>query len=439
MFTGQKEQPEKKNIGNVMVGYDLGKSVSQISYCLPDGSGAETVSCVAGTEQFNIPTVLCKRCGVNQWFYGKEALKYAASGEGIIVEDLLMLAESGEDVLVEEETYDPVALLTLFVKRSLALLNMQVPLKNMEALMFTVENLSPRMVDVLSNVTAGLQLKIKNVYFQSYVESFYHYVLYQPKELWQNKVLIFDYNHDLKSYCFECNKRTIPRVVFITGKNYPMMQRCTFSEDEFERDAQKRTLDKQFLGIVENETEEKLISTVYLLGDGFKENWATESLRLLCRNRRVFQGNNLYSKGACYGAVERISPGEEGKNHVYLGKDKLKANIGMKVLRQGEDSYYAILDAGTNWYEAAADYEVILESDNVLEFLITPLTGENVMNRQIVLEGLPERPPRCTRVRIQIEMSTVNQAVFTVEDLGFGEIYPSSGKGWTQTISLSEK
>ena len=77
MFTGQKEQPEKKNIGKIMVGYDLGKFVSQISYCLPDGSGAETVASVAGTEQYNIPTVLCKRSKVNQWFYGKEALRHA--------------------------------------------------------------------------------------------------------------------------------------------------------------------------------------------------------------------------------------------------------------------------------------------------------------------------------------------------------------------------
>ena len=59
--------------------------------------------------------------------------------------------------------------------------------------MFTVEDLSPRMVDVLSKVAAGLQLKIKNIYFQSYVESFYYYVLHQPAELWKNKVLIFDY------------------------------------------------------------------------------------------------------------------------------------------------------------------------------------------------------------------------------------------------------
>ena len=313
MLTGQKEQAGKKNSGKVIVGYDLGRVVSQIRSCLPDGSMAETVSSVAGTEQYNIPTVLCKRKGVNQWFYGKEALKYAADGEGIPVENLLLLAERGEDVVVEEESYDPVALLTLFVKRSLGLLNMQVSLNRMDALMFTVEDLSPRMVDVLSKIATGLQLKIQNIYFQSHVESFYHYVLYQPKELWKNNVLIFDYSTHLKSLHLECNKRTTPQVVFIRNREYPSIQRTVFAEDEAQRNNEKKRLDEAFLQVVEEETEGNMISTVYLLGDGFKDNWASESLRTLCRNRRVFQGNNLYSKGACYGAVERMTPSPEGK------------------------------------------------------------------------------------------------------------------------------
>ena len=107
MFTGLKEQTERKNSKKVAVGYDLGKAASQISYCVLDTDEVETVSSVAGTEQYNIPTVLCKRSGVNQWFYGKEALKYAKEEEGILVEDLLTLAERGEEVMIEGEGYDP--------------------------------------------------------------------------------------------------------------------------------------------------------------------------------------------------------------------------------------------------------------------------------------------------------------------------------------------
>ena len=436
MFTGSKDQTGKKNNGKIIVGYDLGKMVSQISFCTPDASEIETVSSVAGTEQYNIPTVLCKRRGVNQWFYGKEAIKYAGEEDGVLVEDLLLLAERGEDVFVEGESFDPVALLTLFVKRSLTLLSMRVPLNKIESMMFTVEELSPRMVDVLGRVAAGLQLNVEHIYFQSHMESFYHYVLYQPKDLWVNKVLVFDYSTTLKSLCLECNKKTTPQVVFITEKEYPEITRMNWPEGEEEKEELKKKLDAYFLYLIEQELKEGIVTTAYLLGDGFKENWASDSLRFLCKARRVFQGNNLYSKGACYAAVEKKNPSVEGKNHVYLGKDKLKSNIGMRVLRKGEDSYFAILDAGQNWYEASCDFEVILESGNVVDFIITPLTGENVVDKKIVLEGLPERQERTTRLRIHLEMVSAEQVLIMIEDMGFGELFPSSGKGWTHSVNV---
>ena len=94
------------------------------------------------------------------------------------------------------------------------------------------------------------------------------------------------------------------------------------------------------------------------------------------------------------------------------------------------------MDAGTNWYEAAADFDLILESGNTVDFVITPLTGGNVTNRILALEGLPERPKRTTRLNVHIEMTAVNQAAITIEDMGFGELFKSSGKAWTQTVMV---
>ena len=186
--------------------------------------------------------------------------------------------------------------------------------------------------------------------------------------------------------------------------------------------------------MVKKELDGRIVSTAFLVGDGFKENWMGESLRLLCRNRRVFQGNNLYSKGACSGALEKLDPSREGRNYIYLGQDKLKSNVGMKVLRRGEEAYFAVLDGGVSWYEAFADFEVILESGNTVEFQVTPLTGEPATEREIVLEGLPERPKNTSRLKVHVEMSAPDRVTVTIEDMGFGEIFPSSGKGWTSTI-----
>lgn len=435
MFQSQRELTGKKNDEKVVVGYDLGPDYAQISYSVL-GKEPETVSAVTGTEQYNIPVVLCKRSGVGQWYYGKEALKYAKAGEGTLVERLLELAERGEEVMVEGEAFDPAALLTLFVKRSLALLNIRISGAWIEAFMFTVEQLTPRIVDVLGKVAAGIKLNASHICFQSHRESFYAYMLHQERELWKNDVLIFEYNKTLKGLCLECNNKTEPKVVFIEQLDYPMMERRVWKEEEALKQQQMEELDQLFFGIAQEVLKEKIVSTIFLLGDGFKEEWARESLKLLCRNRRVFQGNNLYSKGACYGMAERLEPGPLWKEYVYLGSDKLKSNIGMKVLRKGEDSYYAILDAGANWYEAAAEFDVILESGNELEFLITPLTGGNVTSRVLTLEGLPQRQARTTRLNVRMEMTAVDQAAITIEDMGFGELVPSSGKAWTQVVQV---
>ena len=108
----------------VIVGYDLGNKYAQIS-CYVTGSEEEirTLSSVAGSSVYTIPLALSKRQGVNQWFYGSEALRHAEEEEGILVEHLLKLAKDGEPVQIDGTTLDPVALLTLFLKRSLGMLS----------------------------------------------------------------------------------------------------------------------------------------------------------------------------------------------------------------------------------------------------------------------------------------------------------------------------
>ena len=431
-----QSQNGKKGGKVVILGYDLGHRFAQISYCGMGETEPETVSAVTGTEQYNIPVALCKRPGVGQWYYGKEAVKFASQEGGILVEDLLYLAERGEDGMVEGEAFDPVALLTLFVKRSLSLLNIRLSLYQVEAFMFTVEDLTPRMVDVLTRVSGGLKLNAKSICFQNHLESFCAYTLHQSSELWAYDVVIFEYHTQMKILRLECNRRTSPKVVLIDHREFPEVLRRVWSEDEEECKRQKKELDELFMHLAGKELGTRDISTIFLLGDGFKEGWMKESLKLLCRNRRVFQGNNLYSKGACYAMMERMNPSKEWKEYVYLGEDKLKSNIGMKALRRGENSYYAVLDAGTNWYEAGCDFDVILESGDEIEFMVTPLTGGNVTERGVKLPGLPDRPRGTTRLNIHVEMTAVDQVSVTIEDLGFGELFPSSGKAWSCVIQV---
>ena len=102
MLINRADIDDKLHSDKIVIGYELGEKVSQISYCYMNKSEPETLSSVAGEEQFNIPTALCKRYGVGQWFYGKEALKHSELNEGVLVENLLQLARKGDKVSVED-------------------------------------------------------------------------------------------------------------------------------------------------------------------------------------------------------------------------------------------------------------------------------------------------------------------------------------------------
>lgn len=415
------------------VGYDLGDDYSQISFCTAAGE-VETLSMVAGTENYNIPTVLCKREGVNQWFYGREALRYAEKNQGILLKNLLSMAIDGETVQVEGKTLDPVALLTLFVKRSLGLLAQVSSPDKIDVLMFTCETLNHRILEVLSQVAVGLKLKPGQMCFQSHTESFYNYMIHQPEELWNYPVLLCDYRAShITVYRMECNKRTTPVVVYIGSREYSFPAYHPMPEAETLRREKMERLDSEFFNLMTDVCQGGMLSAVYLIGEDYSEEWMKESLRFLCRGRRIFQGNNLYSKGACYGIQERQSASEAGKSHVFLGNDKLKANVGMKILRRGEDSYYALLDAGVNWFEAEQTMECYLQDGNAIEFVITPLIGKKGRVVQMTLDDLPGS---ISRLRVRLYMREESKMVVEISDLGFGEIRPATDHLWREEIGL---
>ena len=98
--------------------------------------------------------------------------------------------------------------------------------------------------------------------------------------------------------------------------------------------------------------------------------------------------------------------------------------------------YHALLDAGVNWYEASCQLETILESGNIIDIQITPVTGGELSTVSIVLDGLEKRPPRTTRLRITVDLTSVNRVRIHIEDLGFGEIFKALDKSWTQEFNI---
>lgn len=430
------EEILKKNKGELAVGFDFTDTYSQISYSFFDeGSEVETLSSIAGSTSFMIPTLLFKRREVNQWYAGKEAEKNQGM-DGFLLKDLLSLAHDNEEIAVGEENFRPESLLALYMKRTLSLLGIVAPVTKIRCLMITVDNLDDRMVSLLSAAVSMLGLKTDKIFFQSHMESFFYYTIFQSRELWLREVLLLDFSEShLKSYRMECNQNTTPVVAFIDPGSYK-----SFSTEKagsiVPGSSDANTLDIRLSAIVSELTEHRMFSSVYLIGENFNKDLYPETLRKLAGLGRLFGGNNLFSKGAVYSAKNKIVPAQVCSEFVFLGNDKLKYNVGINVLKQGQNAYMPLMDAGVNWFDANAECEIILNRGNTLSFVITPLTGKNPSVVDVTLGDLPKRPPKTTRLHVLVKMLSESRMQVNVKDLGFGELFSAVDIEWNEVIEL---
>ena len=78
------------------LGIDLSDSYAMVSFYELNMSEPETVSLIAGSENYHIPTLLARRKNVGMWYYGDEAQKMAKTSEVICVDSLLRRAVAEE-------------------------------------------------------------------------------------------------------------------------------------------------------------------------------------------------------------------------------------------------------------------------------------------------------------------------------------------------------
>ena len=102
---------------NVYLGIDLNDQYAMVSYYQRNMNEPETVSTIAGSDCYQIPTLLAKRKGVGQWYYGDDAKKAAKTSEALCVDNLLKRAVAGETIRMEDESYEACELLTLFLRK----------------------------------------------------------------------------------------------------------------------------------------------------------------------------------------------------------------------------------------------------------------------------------------------------------------------------------
>ena len=402
-----------------LIGYEINEKSCQISYYKAKELEPQTLE-VDGENDF-IP--ICVGNFRGTWVMGRDALRLLKVKEGFAVTRLLERGLAGEQFDYGDESYEGVWLLSKFIQMTLE------PFKdNIEGIVFSVPELSEDLANLLRTIATRMNIPKHNIFIQDYKESFCNYLFYQPKDLWQYESALFHCERtEIKAYVMRRLMQGIGdgKTTFVTVDEMinSQMKESAFIYPVIDTEKAKDA-DLQFSKFIDLVFKKRIISSVFLTGEGFENEWFSKSLRSICQGRRAFMGNNLYSKGACYAAYRKLYTHVE--DPVYLSENKLsdKITISMRVL--GQDMAYPIVSWGARWYESNNQWEVLIKEVKDIELQIESLLDGTIKTEVISLHGFPSRTEYSMRLQIETLFLDEKTCKITVRDVGFGEFFPPS-------------
>lgn len=419
-----------KEENTLLVGYDLDNEYTQISCCCSPDFEPETLSAPGGTEQSLIPTALCCKQDTGEWFYGSEAVELRNKKAGFYVDNLLGKLLSGEKQVIFDTIYTPEQLLEKFLRRTLNLLRLRYADRGILQLVLTVRGLTGQLQEKLWPVLKGLGLFEDRAQILSYGECFMHYALSQKPELWQNDVALFDYgNKGLLYYQLTIGRRTAPAAVMLHRADLS----GEFPYSLLEQESPER-LSFHFMDITELLMHRQLITTLYFTGIGFEEAWAVDAMKRLCIGRRVFKGQNLYTRGACYAAKAQREGGRQ--DILLLSEDRLCSSFSLRVFHDTKEEEWFFAQAGSEWKTAGKEIRVILDQASTLDFTVNNMMKKVPVTVSMSLDGLRERENKTIQLLVKVTFPDRDTAVVLVKDLGFGGFYETNYRIWEQTFTL---
>ncbi|MCR5654286.1 MAG: hypothetical protein K6G07_01410 [Lachnospiraceae bacterium] len=409
-----------------IIGVELGPIYTQVSYVTFNGGEGDCL---------DIPTVACKRSGVNQWYVGQEAMENFQARKGVLVRNILQAAIHGEMIRVEERSIDPVELLGLFLRGCFSQVGIYRPGLNVKAAVITVDHFDKHMVDLLTKVKEQSMTEFEHVFFVPKEESLYYYAVHQPKEMFSYMLEVMDMSAGYLSLKkVEMTKRGYPIPVKVETEDHTEILYPTEMEPEDEQEILE-DLDEQMNECMLLDLEGRIVTTIYLTGQPFEKEWCEKTLKTVCRSRKVYGGNNLFSRGACLAAMDKLSVSNE-REFIYMGKEKIKSDIGVIRLEDGKEVISVLWDGMQNWYDAKAEFDFMPGEDAHLPIVILPLDKSQKRVVPVVLPADSQRDMKGRKFHCTMSMRSEKEVSVQVQEVPFGEFYKEHGRVYEEIITL---
>ncbi len=361
---------------------------------------------------------------------GASASERRHKDPGMVVDQLYIKTEYGEEVDVYDATYQASDLLV-----KMLLLHIEEYTKRFEEfkivkLVVTVAHDDANIIKAVKRLQGELKLADDEFQVSSHIDAGLHYIFNQPDSLRNNSVALFDFNGEgMDYYRIDISRYKTPEVIDVVHKNlndrlnYPAVKR---NKDE---------LDERFAILAKELMAETYISAVFLTGIGFMEEWMDESTGVLCDGRRVFLGQNIYAKGACYRAVGGTHADALSRYFVNSAYT-VPASIGIN-LKDEKETFLPITKSGVEWFEKTDKLYIFLDETMRLDLLIKHAITGDTTREVMEIHGLPKRPVKTTKLSLETEFTDATHGAVIIRDEGFGEMYPTTNKIYRKEFDLT--
>lgn len=412
-------------MSDVFLGIVLNDKACSTGLLSPGNAGLEELRDQDG-ELFRYPSYLAIDTGSGQVCGGNEALQMQGLPGVIVLHKLVSLFYSGFSLDVQDHTYTADELMGMFLKSLVDACAGMAGLTSFTGLGICIDGLNAVCYDRLKKVIASIGMNPEHVLIMNSQESFAYYMLHKKREYWNQGTMLFEYE-DGRLETYELKPYLQYKPVIVQIQKNLVEENCPPTDAWFAEAAGHLLAGGK-------------CRSCFLYGSGFEDHsWAREFKKTVSNEnkRRIFQDPNLFARGAAYGALDAYTDFDQF-NYTVICDERISIDVWLEAEHEGKNIKLQLASAGTNCYECRSSTVLELIEESTLELCIRntgspkAITDKEVINLSDFVSDQRKR----TKVRMTVLFLKDDRMTVRVEDLGFGEIYPSTGKVFQHTYTV---
>ena len=372
-------------------------------------------------EALIFPTVISKKKGEDAWVVGEDAYALALDGKGIITDKLLKLTRKDGIATIDGTRYEGKEILKIYFREIINAGMEKLYKEKPEEVVVAMAGLEEDIVGDIREAFVGLGYQPNHKHIISKEESFIYFVLSLKKDIWNNKVGMYDLS-DVSLTYYEMLVNRNSRKLLVNAESENMDE--AFNLQILNNPSGAKLADKILTSVAEKVMDKKKFSSIFLTGQVFAEHeWADGFISYLCSRGKVYLDTNIFAKGAAFKGVDLAS-----ENSIYnltaLCEGRLRSDVYINVENNGKDGKIYLAKAGDFWDEPDTELLMIPDEKEVIDISVAGIDGKVKKNIPILLDFLPKRPIKTRRFYFRTKFLDDKIMNVEIEDAGFGDMYP---------------